>query len=83
MVVGKVMFYMNRLIEGQAINLDQDVLVDSAKHFLDSGFDVVREEDIQEVMDQINSDEYPEFTISEIMFSNPKQYKLQRFSHSR
>ena len=65
MVVGTVGKWLARLPKGKAVVLDNDDLQDSAKSYLDSGFDYVRREDILKVVDEVNSQEYPGFEIWE------------------
>ncbi len=64
MVMGEVARWMQRLKAGEAVVLTIEELTDSAKYFLESGFDCVRKEDIKEVENQINSKEYPNFSIT-------------------
>jgi len=64
MVMGEVARWMQRLKAGEAVVLTIEELTDSAKYFLESGFDYVRKEDIKEVENQINSKEYPNFSIT-------------------
>lgn len=65
MVIGKVGEWLTRLPKGKAVILDNDDLRDSAKAYLDSGFDSVRRSDILAVVAEINSDEYPGFEMWE------------------
>ena len=65
MVVGKVGRWIANLPKGKAVILTIDDLKDSAKAYLNSGFDCVRPEDIKMVVDEINSDQYPGYEIWE------------------
>lgn len=65
MVTGIVGKWLAKLPKGKAVILSADDLRNSAKACLGSGFDCVRPEDIKKIIDEINSDEYPEFNIWE------------------
>lgn len=65
MVIGKVAEWMAKLGKGQAVILDIEDMADSAKSYMDSGFDHVRREYIEAVAAEVESDEYPEFSLWE------------------
>ena len=65
MVIGKVAEWMNKLGKGQAVVIGFEDLADSAKSYLDSGFDHVDQGYIKNVAREVNSDEYPDFEIWE------------------
>ena len=79
MINGKVAYWMKVLKKGEAIDLSIDDLADSAKAYMDSGFDHVRQEYIEGVINEVNSKEYPDFRISKLIDTNGK-YKLQRLT---
>lgn len=63
MITGKVHEYMSMLDQGVVLTY-QD-MCDSAQAYLESNlFDHIRDEYIDDICNQINSDQYPEFTIS-------------------
>lgn len=67
MILGSVAVQMSRLEPGQEIILDMLDLEDSARYFTTSRiFDYISPEYVKEVINKVNSDEYPEFYISEI-----------------
>lgn len=76
MIVGKVSEYIALLNKGQAIVIPPSDIQDSARCYLDSGFDHVRPEYIRAVLAEINSEEYSEFTIAERPDGN---YVLRRY----
>jgi hypothetical protein len=57
--------WMHRLDHGFAVILDFDDVADSAKAYKDSGYDHIRPEYIKAVVAEVNSDEYPDFTMWE------------------
>ena len=61
MVVGAVGEWLAKLSKGKAVILDNDDLQNSARSYLDSGFDSVRREDVLKVVAEVNSEEYPGF----------------------
>lgn len=64
MVTGKVRKYMSMLGRGQNVVIRYQDMCDSAQAYLESRlFDHVRDEYIDDICDQINSDQYPEFSI--------------------
>ena len=67
MITGKVAEWINRLDDGEAVILTIDDLAESAKAYTDSGFDHVRSEYIQNIINEVNSSEYLEFTLWERM----------------
>lgn len=67
MVVGKVQEWMMRLKVGQAVVITRGDMEDSAKSYLTSGlFDRMRDEYVQAVAAEVNSDEYPGFSLREL-----------------
>jgi len=65
MVIGKVAEWMHKLDKGKAVVLTSEDIADSAKVYMDSGFDYVRPEYIKAVVNEVNSDEYPNFILWE------------------
>ena len=65
MVIGKVGEWLDKLPKGKAVIITTNDVRDSAKAYCDSGFDHVRPEYIKCVIDEVNSDEYPDFEIWE------------------
>ena len=65
MIIGKVADWMRRLDKGQAIILSLDDMADSAKAYRSTGFDYVRREHIEAVAAEVESEEYPEFSLWE------------------
>lgn len=65
MVIGKVGEWIAKLPKGKAVILTAEDMHDSAKAYMDSGFDHVRPEYIKSVADEVNSDEYPGFSLWE------------------
>mgnify|MGYP000055763040 CR=1 FL=1 len=65
MIIGNVAKLMNRLAKGQAIVIEIEDVRDSARAYMDSGFDYVRKDYIDNVIREVNSDEYPEFSLRE------------------
>lgn len=65
MVLGKVAEWMSRLDKGQSVVITYDDLYDSARYYMDSAFDHVRQEYIDQVVLQVESNEYPEFGLFE------------------
>jgi hypothetical protein len=65
MVVGKVKEWMGKLDKGEAVILTRADLIDSARHYMESAYDSVRTKYILNVIDEVNSDEYPDFDIRE------------------
>ena len=63
MLLGSVEKRMRSLQEGQSVVIDYDAMVDTAKYYLESAFDTVRKEDIQVIVDEVNSKEYPNFSL--------------------
>ena len=57
---------MYRLKQGEAIVIHLDYLLDSARYYTDSAFNEPRMEDVKSIINEINSDEYPEYSISKI-----------------
>ena len=72
MVVGTVGEWLAKLPKGKAVILDNDDLQNSARSYLDSGFDSVRREDILKVVAEVNSEEYPGFK----MWERPDHFKF-------
>ena len=64
MIIGKLATWMQILSKGQAVVVDYEVIKDSAKYYLESSFDIVRDSDIQTIVDEVNSREYPEYSIT-------------------
>lgn len=56
---------MRSLEPGQEIVITLEVLQDQAKYGLDSGFGAVRRSDIKRVVDEIDSDQYPDYRMLE------------------
>lgn len=65
MVIGIVADWMKRLGKGKAVVLTLDDISDSARAYMDSGFDHVRQEYLERVVSEVNSDEYPGFRLWE------------------
>ena len=65
MIIGKVAQWMARLDKGQAVIISREDIIDSAGAYRDSGFDYVRTEYIKKVVDEVNGEEYPEFSLWE------------------
>ena len=53
MIVGKVAYWMSALGKGQCVNVNIDDMTNSAKSYLLSGFDTVRQDDIDLVVSEI------------------------------
>lgn len=75
MVLGGLAVWMRRLRVGDAVVLDQEVVNNSASFLTESAFDYIRPEYIKAVIDEINSKEYPQFSIYQKDFD---QYVLRR-----
>ncbi len=65
MILGKVLERMCGLRKGQAIVVTVEDVRDSASYNLDSGFDIVRKEDMSHIVDEVNGKQYPNYTMSE------------------
>jgi|TARA_R110002020_G_scaffold471097_1_gene697537 hypothetical protein len=65
MIIGKVAQWMGRLDKGQAVVIEREDVLDSASAYRDGGFDYIRPEYIKNVVDEVNGDEYPEFSLWE------------------
>jgi len=75
MVFGGLAVWMQRLRVGDAVVLDQEVVNNSASFLTESAFDYIRPEYVKAVIDEINSKEYPQFSIYQKDFD---QYVLRR-----
>jgi len=75
MVFGGLVVWMQRLRVGDAVVLDQEVVNNSASFLTESAFDYIRPEYVKAVIDEINSKEYPQFSIYQKDFD---QYVLRR-----
>ena len=65
MIIGKVAQWMGGLHKGQAVIISRDDVLDSAGAYRDSGFDHIRPEYIQNVVDEVNGDQYPDVALWE------------------
>ena len=65
MVIGKVGEWLAKLPKGKAVIISVSDMQDSAKAYMDSGFDHVRPEYVRGVVEEVNSEEYPGFNLWE------------------
>ena len=65
MVVGEIGEWLARLPKGTSVVLPFSDLQDSAKAYMESGFDCVRKEYVCAVVNEVNSEEYPGFSLHE------------------
>lgn len=65
MIIGKVAEWMSKLEKGEAVIIGRDDIYSSAEAYKDSGFDHVRPEYAQKVVDEANSQEYPGYSLWE------------------
>jgi len=66
MIIGEVAKWLDRLPPGKAVLLTREAMHDSAKAYVSYMlFDHVRPEDLQKVADEVNSEEYPGFSLWE------------------
>lgn len=65
MIIGTLAKWIECLDSGKAVVLSRDVLVEAAGVYRDSGLDHVRPEYIQNIVDEVNSEEYEGFSLWE------------------
>lgn len=84
MIVGRVGEWISILKPGEAVIIEMADMRHSAQSRLDSAFDYVRPEDVDAVVAEINSEEYPEHSITERMDGtwNLRRHK-QLSNHNR
>ena len=61
MILGKVAEWITKLKMGEAVILTIDDLTNPAQYNLESALDMVRDSDRQVIVDEVNSEEYPNY----------------------